>query len=48
VHDCIDGISVERGRFPTTDELHSRMNEVRGERNEKSCSQSSLLRSSLK
>ena len=48
VHDCIDGTYAERGRLPTTDELHSRMNEVRRERNEKSCSQSSLLRSSLR
>ena len=46
VHDCIDDTYAERGRLPTTDELHSRMNEVRGERNEKSCkscSRSSLL-----
>ena len=46
VHDCIDDTYAERGRLPTTDELHLRMNEVRGERNEKSCkscSRSSLL-----
>jgi len=46
VHDCIDDTCAEKGRLPTTDELHSRMNEVRGERNEKpcrSCSRSSLL-----
>ena len=40
---CIDDTYAERGRLLTTDELHSRMNEVRRERNEKSCSQSSLL-----
>ena len=48
VHDFIADITSERGRLPTTDELHSGMNEVRGERNEKSCSQSSPLRSSLR
>ena len=37
VYDCIDDTYAERDRLPTTDELHSRMNEVRGERNEKSC-----------
>ena len=46
VHDCIDDTYAERSRLPTTDELHSRLNEVRRERNDKSCkscSQSSLL-----
>ena len=39
VHACIDDTYVERGRLLTTDELHSRMNEVRRKRNAKSCSQ---------
>ena len=43
VHDCIDDIYAERGRPPTTDELRSRMNEVRGQSNGKSCCQSTLL-----
>ena len=45
VHDCIDDIYAERGRPPTTDELRSRMNEVRGQSNGKSCCQSTLLES---
>ena len=45
VHDCIDDIYAEIGRPPTTDELRSRMNEVRGESNGNSCCQSTLLKS---
>jgi len=42
VRACIDDIYAERGRPPTTDELRSRISEVREESNEKSCSESSL------
>ena len=42
IHDCIDDIYAERGRLPTTDELHSRIREVRDKSNEKSYSQKSL------
>ena len=45
VHDCIDDIHAEKGRPPTTDELYSRISEVRGQSHEKSCCESSLSQS---
>ena len=45
VHDCIDDIYAEKGRPPTTVELRSRVSEVRGRSNEKSCCQLSLSKS---
>ena len=45
VHDCIDDLFAEMGRPPTTDELSSRICEIRGQSDEKTCCQSSLSQS---
>ena len=45
LHDCIDDMYAEMGRPPTTDELSSRYNEVRGDCTEKTFCQSSLSKS---